>query len=207
MNYIVGLGNPDEEYFGTRHNIGREIVEKFAKKNKFPDFEFDKKSNALVSVGEFEFVKPNKKRPETKEVTLILPQTYMNKSGLALSKIISNKKKVEATTVIYDDLDLGLGTVKMSFNRGSGGHRGMESIVKSLKTKAFNRVRFGISKTTSSGKIKKPKGEEAVVKHVLGKFSPNDQSVVKKSSDKIIKSLEILISEGKEKATSFLNTV
>ena len=206
MKYIIGLGNPEEKYFDTRHNIGRNIVLKFAKKNKFPDFEFDKKTQSLVSVGKFEYQKPGRKTVQKEEVTLILPETYMNNSGKFLKKVLSNNKKIESTVVIYDDLDLAIGCVKMNFNKGSGGHKGLESIIKNLKTKKFNRIRVGISAATPSGKIKKPKGEEAVIKHVLGKFSPKEQEVVKKVETKVFKSLGIFISESKEKATGFLNT-
>ncbi len=206
MHYIIGLGNPDQQYVETRHNIGREIVEKFAQKNSFPEFAYDKKYNALISVSELVIIKENKKRADKKTVTLILPQTYMNKSGNALKKIISSSKKAESATVVYDDLDLAVGKTKMNFNRSSGGHKGLESIIKSLKTKKFNRIRIGISKATPMGKVRKPKGEEEVVKHVLGKFSPKERELLKKITPKVLKSLKVFIFDGKEKATGFLNT-
>ncbi|MFT5180110.1 MAG: PTH1 family peptidyl-tRNA hydrolase, partial [Candidatus Paceibacteria bacterium] len=164
MKYIVGLGNPEEKYEGTRHNVGRDIVEAFAKKFKLPLFEENKKINALVTEGKVGKVK----------VMLILPETYMNKSGNALKKIVTSKKKAGEMIVVYDELDLGVGDIKVSFNKSSGGHRGVESVIKSVGTKEFARLRIGISKKLASGRIKKVIGDEGVQKHVLGKFSPGD---------------------------------
>jgi PTH1 family peptidyl-tRNA hydrolase len=205
MNYIVGLGNPDEQYEGTRHNVGREIVEKFAKKHKFPAFEYDKKCDALISVGKYEYIPAGKKTKKKADATLILPETYMNKSGNSLKKILTSKKKIEMMTVVYDDLDLGLGTVKMNFNRGSGGHKGLDSIIRAIKGKNFNRMRVGISKSTPTGKIKKPRGEDAVVKHVLGKLSPAEQTEIKKVFNNAVKGLELVLAEGRVRATSRFN--
>jgi len=205
MNYIVGLGNPDEQYDNTRHNVGREIVEKFAKKNKFPEFEYDKKIDALISIGKYEYIPVGKKTKKKSEATLILPQTYMNKSGNSLKKIITSKKKLEMLTVVYDDLDLGLGTLKMNFNKGSGGHKGLESIIKTMKGKNFNRMRVGISKSTPTGKIKKPRGEDAVVKHVLGKFSPAEQDIIKKVMTRGVKGIQSVLEEGRMRAMNSFN--
>jgi PTH1 family peptidyl-tRNA hydrolase len=205
MNYIVGLGNPDAQYEGTRHNVGRESVLAFAKKNNFTEFVFDKKINALISEGILEYIPEGKKTKKKEEVILILPETYMNKSGLSLKKIISNAKKAELLTVVYDDLDLGLGTVKMNFDKGSGGHKGVESVIKSLKTTKFNRIRIGISPIVGKGKIKKPSGEEKVVKHVLGKFSPTEQPTIKKVLKTVIEGLGNVVTIGRLKTMNSFN--
>lgn len=205
MNYIVGLGNPDAEYAGTRHNIGREIVEAFAKEFGFPDFEYDKKYDALISEADVEYVPVGKKTKKKAPVMLILPETYMNKSGSSLKKLITNSKKAENLTVIYDDLDLGLGTIKMNFNKGSGGHKGLDSVIRAVRTKKFNRMRAGISSITPAGKIKKPKGEDAVVKHVLGKFSPKEQPEIKKVIKRGVEGLELILVEGRERAMGDFN--
>ncbi len=185
MKYIIGLGNPEAQYEGSRHNVGREIVTKFAKKFDFKDFEYDKKINAQVSVGKI----------GKEQVTLILPDTYMNNSGNAVKKLITSAKKAEQMTVVYDDLDLGLGNLKISFNKSDGGHNGLASIIRAVKTEKFPRLRVGISTELASGKIKKPKGEEAVVKHVLGKFSPKEQLVLKKVIVRAINGLELVVRE------------
>ena len=85
----------------------------------------------------------------------------MNNSGKSLFPLIKSKKTAEQLVVVYDDLDLPLGTLKVSFNRGSGGHRGLDSIIKALKTREFTRIRIGTSSATPSGKIKKPIGEKS----------------------------------------------
>ncbi|MEX2010593.1 MAG: aminoacyl-tRNA hydrolase [Parcubacteria group bacterium] len=110
----------------------------------------------------------------------LTPDTFMNKSGSFVAKFIKSKKAAENLVVIYDDLDLPLGAMKISYNRSSGGHRGVESIIRALKTEAFVRIRIGIAPTTPSGKLKKPKGEAAVEKHILGEFKPAELVVLKK---------------------------
>ena len=87
-----------------------------------------------------DFVSKNAKT----EAKFIFPDTFMNKSGSFVAKIVKSKKAAEKLIVIYDDLDLPLGSLKVSYNRSSGGHRGLESIIKALKTEAFIRIRIGI---------------------------------------------------------------
>ena len=110
----------------------------------------------------------------------VVPDTFMNKSGSAVAKVVKSKKAAEKLIVIYDDLDLALGTLKISYNRSSGGHKGVESIIKALKTEAFIRIRIGISRATPSGKIKKPQGEKEVEKHILGPFKKSELETLKK---------------------------
>ena len=195
MHYIVALGNPGEEYKNTRHNVGRVILEEFFKKNYFSEWTIDKKLKALSSEGKI----------GKEKVLLIEPETFMNKSGLSVQSIITNKKKAEGLIVIHDDLDLPIGKFKISFNKSSGGHRGVESIIKIIKTEAFVRVRIGISPTTSSGKLKKPKGEKDVGDFILGKFKKSEIETLKKISKKVAKVLEMIITEGREKAMGEFN--
>ena len=195
MYTIVGLGNPGEEYEGTRHNIGRMAVQAFARAQELSDFEFDKKANAQVAGGA---VKKEK-------FTLVLPDTFMNKSGNAVARFVKSKKAAENLVVIHDDLDLPLGRFKISFNRGSGGHRGVESIIRAIKTEAFVRLRVGISKDAGKGKVKKPVGEKAVEDFILGKFKPAEALEFKKVSKKISEALELLVREDREKAMGVFN--
>ena len=195
MFIIVGLGNPDQEYVGTRHNTGRIMLEAFRARHDLPSFEFDKKSNSLISKGEV----------AGEKVVLVEPETYMNKSGSAVAYFVKTKKAAESLVVVYDDLDLAVGTIRVSFNKSSGGHRGVESIISSLKTEGFLRVRVGISPATASGKLKKPKGEDAVSKHILGNFKKPEQDVLKKVSKTVCDALEMLIKEGKDKAMGEFN--
>ena len=196
MSYIiVGLGNPGEEYEKTRHNSGRIALEYFRKKNKFPKWEYNKRLNGLVSEGKI----------GKREVKLIEPETFMNKSGLSLKMLVSSRKKAEQLIIIHDDLDLPLATFKIVFNRGSGGHKGIESIVKNIRTKAFTRIRIGISPTTPSGKIKKPKGEQKVIDFILGTFRTAELKKIQIVARRVERALVTLVSEGKEKAMSEYN--
>src|SRR3990167_6435348 len=188
---IVGLGNPGAEYENTRHNTGRMILDMFRQKNDLPEWQEDKKLKSLIS-------KKNK-------ITLLLPETFMNKSGEAIAKIIKSKKAAESLVVIHDDLDLPLGRFKISFNHGAGGHRGVLSIVKALKTEAFTRIRVGIAPVMPSGKTKKPFGEKAVIDFILGEFKTKELEILKKTAKKIIEALGTIASEGKEKAMGKFN--
>lgn len=180
---IVGLGNPGEEYENTRHNAGRMAVEAFVKKQSLTDWKHDMKSKALISRG----------LVDGTAVVCVLPETFMNKSGLSVATFVKGEKAAERCIVVYDDLDMPLGSAKMSFNRGSGGHKGIESIARTLKTKAFWRVRIGISPVTASGKLRKPKGEEEVLEFILKTFKPSEittlQGVFKKTTEALGRSV------------------
>lgn len=195
MHIIVGLGNPGEEYENTRHNAGRILLEAIRKANNFDEWKNDKKLSALVSKGEI----------EGEKVLLLEPETFMNKSGNSLKTLITNSKKARSLIVIHDDLDMPLGTAKLVFNRGSGGHRGVESIIRAIKTEEFIRVKIGISPSTSSGKIRKPKGEEAVTKLILGKFKKEELDVLRKLSKKMNQALATIVLESLGKAMTEFN--
>jgi len=196
MSYvIVGLGNPGEKYGQTRHNIGRVMVDSFAQKQNFSQWDTDKKSKSLISEGVV----------QKENVILLLPEAYMNKSGLSVKPFITSKKKAEQLIVVYDDLDLPLGAFKISFGRGSGGHRGLESIIRSVKTKDFIRVRIGITQATPGGKLKKPKGDKKVLDFILGDFKKGEQDGLKKVSKKVIAALEVIVKEGRQRAMNEYN--
>jgi PTH1 family peptidyl-tRNA hydrolase len=197
-NYIiVGLGNPGEEYVETRHNLGRMVLDSFVKKNEFSNWEMEKKLKALVSEG---------KLGKSKAV-LLKPETFMNKSGDSVRPIIKTKKAAETLVVVHDDLDLPLGKIKISFNKSSGGHKGVESIMRAIKTEAFIRLRLGISGETASGKIKKPQGEEKVIDTILGDFKESEKLELKKIIKKSVLALELIINEGRDRAVSMLGTI
>ncbi len=197
--HFIGLGNPGEEYAQTRHNTGQIILEHFRVAHDFPEWKNDMKSKALVSKG----------KVGKHTVVLVCPQTFMNKSGISAKAFVENgkenPKEAERMLVIYDDLDLPFGAMKFSFNRSSGGHKGMESIIKAVKTEAFPRLRIGISPTTPAGKLKKPHGEEAVEKVILGQFKKEDMAELKKLFRTIDEGLTLYIEEGRERAMTFLN--
>lgn len=192
---IVGLGNPGEEYGSTRHNTGRMAVEFFAKKHDAREFREDKKTKAHVSSGMI----------GKTAVALVLPDTYMNKSGSAVVKYVKSAKAAERLVVVYDDLDLPLGAMKLSYDRGSGGHKGLESIMRAVKTKKFTRVRVGVSPSVPSGKLKKPQGEKAVVDFILTKFKAAETEELKKIFKRISSALEMIVSDGREIAMNEFN--
>lgn len=195
MILIVGLGNPGEEYKQSRHNTGRIILENIAKANDFSLWKNDMKLKSLKSSGEI----------GKEKFSFILPETFMNNSGVAVCQIIDDKKKLKNLIVVYDDIDLPLGSLKISFNRSSGGHNGLESIIKKVKSREFVRIRIGISPSSPSGKIRKPKGEEAMLKFLLGKYKEDELKELKKISKKVAEILEMISSEGKEKTMSIYN--
>jgi peptidyl-tRNA hydrolase, PTH1 family len=196
MYLIVGLGNPGEKYENTRHNTGRIVVENFVKKYKFPNLEMSDKAQALYS----------KAKLDKQIVELILPETFMNKSGKSVLYASSKHKiKPKDIVVVYDDIDLPLGKIKISFNRGSGGHKGIESIARSLKTKEFCRIRVGVSSAGAKGKTKKPSGEKAVIDFILGKFKKTELETLKKVSKVTIQAIEDIVTYGLEKAMGKYN--
>lgn len=176
MKLVVGLGNKGREYENTRHNTGRIML-------------------ALVE----------KKMEDNTKIKFLAPDTFMNTSGKAIAPLIKTKKDLKDLIVIYDDVDLPLGRMKISFNRSSGGHNGLQSIIKALKSEEFLRIRIGIAPATPSGKIRKPKGEKAMLNFLLGEYKKSELEELKKLSKKVAEAVEIIYSDGKEKAMSLYN--
>ena len=192
---IVGLGNPDEEHVRTRHNAGRQALEYFAKKNDLGDWKEDKKAHAFVVRGAI-----------GKNLSVcVLPNTYMNKSGSAVQRFVKSVKAAEKLIVVYDELDMPFGSIKISFDRGSGGHRGIESVTRAVKTKKFTRIRIGISKTYGKGEVQKPQGERDVEKFILGEFSVSEFSQLKDVFKQVAAAIGSIVTEGREKAMNTFN--
>lgn len=179
MKLVVGLGNPGAEYEKTRHNTGRILVDLIEKKLEQGDSKL--------------------------KIKFLKPDTFMNLSGKAVAPFIKAKKDLKDLVVIYDDIDLPLGKIKISFNRSSGGHNGLGSIIKALKSEEFVRIRVGISPATPSGKLKKPSGEKAVLNFLLGEFKKPELETLKKISKTVALAVETIFSESKEKAMSLYN--
>ncbi len=175
MFYLVGLGNPGEEYEKSRHNAGRMAVYHASEKLK------------------------------VRGVEILTPDTFMNRSGSFVAKHIKSKKAALNLIVVYDDIDLALGSIKISFNKSSGGHNGLESVIKALKTREFIRLRIGIAPTTPTGKIKKPAGEQKVLDFLLSNFSPKEIETLKKVFKKTTEAILMIVEEGKERAMNVFN--
>ncbi|MDP2663953.1 MAG: aminoacyl-tRNA hydrolase [bacterium] len=145
MILIVGLGNPGEKHQKTWHNIGFLAVDFFSRKKNFPDFKFEKKLKSEISEG----------RSGEEKIILAKPQTFMNSSGSAVILLMRRWKiKDSDILVLQDDIDLPFGKIRISRSRGTAGHNGIESIMKTVGTKDFTRIRIGIQ--PSSGKPRHP---------------------------------------------------
>jgi peptidyl-tRNA hydrolase, PTH1 family len=195
MIYIFGLGNPTEQYSMTRHNAGRIVLEYLAKKNDFTNWKKDSKAKALISSGSI----------EKEKMSFILPDNFMNNSGESTRMFIKSKKDLDKLVVVYDDLDLPIGKIKISFNKSSGGHNGLQSVINHVKSLEFTRIRIGVSPSTSTGKIRKPKGEDAVLKFLLKDFKEDEQKELKKISKIVGEALVVLSDDGREKAMNLFN--
>lgn len=194
---IVGLGNPGKEYEKTRHNAGRSAVALVAKQESLDEFVFNKTANALITKGAVGGA----------NATLVLPETMMNASGKAVSTFIKTPKAAKNLLVVHDDLDLPLGTLKMVFGRGSGGHKGVESVMRAVKTQDFARIRIGISPKSGPFSAKATKGkEEKVLKQVIGKWKPSEEAALKKVLKKVAETVRLFATSGIESATQFANT-
>lgn len=192
---IVGLGNPGDEYVNTRHNTGRMCVEFLHATHKFSDWKDDKKPPMRSAKGTL----------AGKKAILLLPNTFMNHSGRAVAHFVKSKKEAGNTVVVYDDLDLPLGTIKLSHGRSSGGHNGVESAIKALKTKNFVRVRIGISPVGAKGVAKKPTGEERILKFLLSKFSPAEMIALKKVFKRANDAVDVIVEQGYQNAMTEFN--
>ncbi len=170
---LIGIGNPDEEYQNTRHNVGFMLLDYIAKKNDFADFEVNKASNSLVAKGKI----------GKTTVILAKPQTYVNKSGESAKKLIGNwKLEIGNLIVVHDDLDIPFENTKLSLGKNSGGHKGVESVMKALKTKDFYRLRIGTAKRAldKAREQSDKKRDEFVRNFVLSKFTPGEHDELKK---------------------------
>lgn len=198
MQYVVvGLGNPGEEYENTRHNVGRMVAERVALRIGVSDWRDDKKSHARIA----------KETVTTGDTVLIvLPENYMNRSGGAVAPFVQNAKQAERLIVVQDDIDLPVGKIRVVFNRGSGGHRGVDSIIRALKTKSFTRVRVGVVPTTPTGKLKKPTGDSNIHALILNQMAKKDRlqidTMVARAADAVL----ACITDGREFAMCAYNS-
>lgn len=179
MILIVGLGNPGKKYNHTRHNIGFTVVDILAEKEKWGK---SKKTKC-------EYIK---KQISTKNVELIKPMTFMNDSGMAVR--YTQKKHnipVEKIIVIHDDIDLPVGTIRISKNSSSAGHKGVQSIIRELGTKNFVRFRVGIRSKTNNFLPKMP-----TEKFVLKRFSLQEKKLIKKAIDQSVQAISFALEKG-----------
>ena len=178
MYLIVGLGNPGKKYEKTRHNIGFLVLDEFQKEHGFPEFTLLKKHTSLIS----------KDILNETEALLAKPQTFMNNSGKAVRSLLPKLglgTPKPSLVVVHDDIDIPLGKTKVSENRGSAGHKGVDSIIQALGTKNFTRIRVGIQPAKG-----KPSNVETFV---LKKFTLTENPFLQSAIKEAITSLTALM--------------
>ena len=185
MYLIVGLGNPERDYANTRHNMGFDVINEITKitgikvlKSKF---------DALYGIGEI----------QGKKVILVKPQTYMNLSGESIIKFkkfykISNKNII----VIYDDMDLKIGDIRLKPKGSAGTHNGMKSVIENLKTEEFIRVRVGIGA---------PENKENMINYVIGAIPKREKEILEKSTQRAAQSVIEVLENGIDVAMNKFN--
>jgi PTH1 family peptidyl-tRNA hydrolase len=185
MYLTIGLGNPGNEYKKTRHNVGWIVIDDI-----FSDADWKNNTYAHAMVAHVEIANT--------PIQLVKPQTFMNDSGKSLHYFIDKEDyKSEDIIVIYDDLDLPLGKIKISFDRGNGGHNGIKSLEEALGSRDFIRIRIGISRTLDDGIVIKP--------NVLGNFDMKELETLQEVSKKVEQAIKSIITDGKEKAMTNFN--
>ena len=174
MYLIVGLGNPENEYAHTRHNMGFDTINEIAKKNNINITKT--KFKALYETGII----------QNQKVILLKPQTYMNASGESIKEVYDFYNiKPEELIVIYDDIDISKGKIKLRKKGGAGSHNGMKSVIQNIKDKEFTRIRVGIGK---------PENKSDMIKYVIGNVSESDKKILDEATtiakDAVIEILE-----------------
>ncbi|KOS63051.1 aminoacyl-tRNA hydrolase [Lysinibacillus agricola] len=175
MKIIVGLGNPGKPYEQTRHNIGFDVIDALAEKWGTP-----------LTNSKFNGMYATVHRPEGK-VLLVKPLTYMNLSGECVGPLMNYFDiDVEELIVIYDDLDLETGKLRLRQKGSAGGHNGIKSLIQHLGTQEFNRIRVGVNRPPAGMKV---------ADYVLSKFSKEDQAVVGDAIEKCVNAVEASLSK------------
>ena len=183
MKLVVGLGNPGREYKNTRHNVGFMVLDNYLGKvkwkTKMENYYYETEIN-------------------NEPVVFVKPLTYMNLSGLAVSKIVNfHKIDTKDILIIHDDLDIANGTYKIKRNSSSGGHNGIKSIIAELKTDEFARLKIGISKST----------QVSADKYVLGKFSTEELQNIEENMPKFHDIIEDFVTLGIDETITKHNNV
>lgn len=181
MKMIVGLGNPGKKYEKTKHNVGFMVVDALAQKYQATF----KKSAFEAEVAEF-FLKGEK-------ILLVKPQTFMNESGRAVGPLMTYFGIYqEELVVVYDDLDLALGKIRLRQKGSAGGHNGIKSLIAHLDSTVFDRIKIGIDR---------PRPGQTVVNHVLSPFAKDDLTIVLQSIDKAVEASSDYLTNGDFLAT------
>jgi PTH1 family peptidyl-tRNA hydrolase len=183
MRLIIGLGNPGKAYAGNRHNVGFRCVDLFAAKHGISMRQ--RKAHSQVGVGVV----------HGESVALAKPRTFMNLSGDAAAALMRRYRvRPDRILVIYDDLDLPLGKIRVRERGGSGGHKGVESIISRLASQDFPRLRVGIASQTESAAA--ASDEVDAVEYVLSDFASAERPVLRQVVADACAAVECLLTEG-----------
>jgi PTH1 family peptidyl-tRNA hydrolase len=186
LQLIVGLGNPGPQYANTRHNCGFMVVDQLAERWGIP-LALEKQFQGSYGEG---FALGGKRR-------LLKPATYMNRSGEAVRAVLDwYKLDPRSVLVVYDDADLPLGRLRLRGSGSAGGHNGMKSVIQHLGSEAFPRLRLGVGR---------PKGNQDMVGHVLGRFEPTEQAVLERVLRAAVEAVECCLQEGLRAAMNRFN--
>ena len=186
MFIIVGLGNPTPEYEGTRHNVGFEVIDALARKY---NIDVDtKKHRAYIGKGMI----------EGQKVILAKPQTYMNLSGESVRSLLDYYKvdEEQELLVIYDDISLGVGQIRIRAKGSAGGHNGIKNIIAHLGGQVFPRIKVGVGE-------KPPKWDLA--DYVLGRFDKDDRALVEEAQERACKAVELILTDSVDAAMNEYN--
>lgn len=185
MYLVVGLGNPENEYANTRHNMGFDVINEIAKKNNINITKT--KFNGLYETSII----------QGQKIILLKPQTYMNLSGQSVREYINFYNiELEKIILIYDDIDIEKGIIKIRKKGSSGTHNGMKSVIQELGTTEFIRIRVGIGQ---------PEYKNDMVNYVLGKIPEDEQKILQQGIEKAAEAVEEIIKNGIDKAMNKFN--
>ena len=191
MRLIVGLGNPGKTYARNRHNVGFQCLNYFA---RLHSIRFDRKQcHARVGTGE----------ASGENLLLAKPGTFVNVSGKSVACLVHKHRiPLSDLLIIYDDLDLSLGKIRLRQNGGSGGHKGMTSIICALDSEDFPRIRVGIGRPEAKGQST---SEDAIVSYVLSDFSPDEEEIIKPAIVRVSEAIDCFLTQGIVAAMSKFN--
>lgn len=183
MYLVVGLGNPGDEYRHTRHNVGFDVINLMAEKynTSINRIKFKGVCGEIIISGE--------------KVILLKPSTYMNLSGESVREAASFYKiPNENIIIMYDDISLDAGKLRIRSKGSAGGHNGIKSIIANMSSDVFLRIKIGVGQP-----------EKALIPHVLGRFSKEDRSLVEKTFEASIKAVQTIIAKGDTEAMNQFN--
>jgi PTH1 family peptidyl-tRNA hydrolase len=195
LRAIVGLGNPGPQYAQTRHNIGFMVLDRLARRWGV-SWREEKRFKGTYAEGEY----------QGRKIWLLKPQTYMNASGEAAIALLRwHKLPTESLLVVYDDLDLPFGKLRLRANGSAGGHNGIKSCLQHLGGDAFGRLRLGIGRAGDREAGTRETGTRETVAHVLGTFRPEEASRLPELLDLAIGAIETAIARGLPQAMNEFN--